>query len=150
VRSIRLSLLVTGVLVAAFGLNGCTRPEESSTASTSSSPAASPAASPSASPTATGNELVSAKDYLDQAIRESRNRNRRGALEYLDLARTQLITAAASAEDKIRKELEAAGKDLDSVKAMIEKSDKKADAALATLTQKVAKLAGVPSTAAPL
>ncbi len=137
VRKIWLSLFLSG-LGAVLWLNGCARQERPSVAAPSPS-ASRAAAKPKSTPVQ--GDLVIATENLNLAIKEFHNRNNRGALEFIEIARAEMAAAVAHATDKAKPKLEAAAKNLDSVKTMIEQNDKKADKSLTDLIDKIGKLA---------
>ena len=119
-------------------LGGCSKQQNSSPTQTASSPATRP--TPKPSPTPAG-DLVIANENLRLATREFHNRNNRGALEYIDIAYKELTATAAKATDKSKTKLDAAVKDLDTVKTMIGQNDPKTDKALTKLMDNLSKLA---------
>jgi hypothetical protein len=152
-RTTAQSWLFSGLLAAALLLVGCAKHEAPSASKVAPSPSPN-SAKPTPTP-ATG-DLVLAQEFLNLAAKEFYNRNNRGALEYIDMSRAELaaavtkatdaVTKAADAKskkaaDKFKTNLETAAKDLDSVKTMIEKSDKKTDNSLTNLIEKIGKLA---------
>lgn len=136
-RKIWLSLWLSG-LGAVLWLNGCARQERPSVAAPSPS-ASRAAAKPKSTPLK--GDLVVATENLNLAIKEFHNRNHRGALEFIEIARAEVAAAIAQATDKSKPKLEAAAKDLDSVKTMIEQNDKKTDDSFKKLIEKIGKIA---------
>jgi len=135
-----------GAVTAALWLTGCAKREEQAATKASPSPSASPAAA--GAQAAASGDLEIAKDYLDKASSELKNNNKRGAFEYLDLARGEITAAAANETGKSKTEIETAGKDLDAAKSLIEKNDKKAETSLEKVINKIDKLASLPKTSA--
>ena len=125
-------LLAASALAAALLVGGCARSE---------GPAAGPAATatPVPTPVATG-DLAVAKDYLDRAASELRNRNYRGSIELLDLGRAEVAAAAANAADRSKTDLEGVAEGLGSVRALLEKRDKHAEAELTKVYERFTRL----------
>jgi hypothetical protein len=136
-------LLAALPLIAALLVASCAKPEgPASTPSPTAAPAATAGSSaPAAGPKAASGDLNVAKGHLERAVTEFGNRNNRGAIDYITLARAELTAAAAAATGKTKTDIEAANKDLDSAQTMIEKNEKTAETALKKVTQKVDKLA---------
>lgn len=139
-RKISFSLFLCG-LAAMFWLSGCSKQQQPSVAAPS--PSASRAAKPKFTPVQ--GDLVIATENLNLAIKEFHNRNNRGALEYIEIARAEVAAAVAKATDKSKTKLEAAAKDLDSVKSMIGQNDgskeKETDKQFSKVIDKIGKLA---------
>lgn len=137
-RKIWLSLFLSGLGVVLW-LSGCSKQEKPSVAAPS--PSASRAAKPKSTPVQ--GDLVVATENLNLAIKEFHNRNNRGALEFIETARAEVAAAVAKATDKSKPKLEAAAKDLDSVKTMIEQhdNDKDTDKKFSKVIDKIGKLA---------
>jgi len=136
VRKIWLSLFLSG-MCAVLGLSGCAKKEISSVVAPS--PAASRAAKPTPRPVQ--GDLDIATDKLELAIKEFHNRNNRGALEFIELARVEITAAVANAPDKSKSKFEAVAKDFDLFKTKVEQNDKKTDDSFEKLMKKIEKLA---------
>lgn len=136
-RKIWLSLFLSG-LCAVLGLSGCARKETSSVLAPTASPAATKA---KPTPTPVQGDLVVASGNLELALKEFHNRNNRGALEFIEIARTELNAVGAKVPDKSKSKFEAVVKALDTFKAKGEQNDKKTDASYDDLVKKLEKLA---------
>jgi PBP1b-binding outer membrane lipoprotein LpoB len=123
-----------GLLSLALLSAGCGKRDSASSSSPSPKPSA------TASPKPTG-DLILARDDLDSAMGELLNKNFRGALDYLEPARGEVIAAAAAAKDKQRTELESIATSLASIKGLLEARDADAEKQLRKTTARVEKLA---------
>jgi hypothetical protein len=151
-KRILVSLISIGTLAALLVLGGCSKREESGTAETNPSPAASPGVAASRPTMAAGEaklkgdlaavkgDLALAKDNLEQAARELESGNHRRAVDHLNKARADIASARPDEPAKNKTGLEAAVKELDSVRTMIEKNERGAKPALARLISNVEKL----------
>ncbi len=148
-KKLVISILSIILLAAMLSLGGCAKQGEeaaSPTPTPTETPVAAATETPTPTPAATG-DLTAAKDHLDKATTELKNNNNKGALDHVDLALDEIKAALVNADDKTRADLEAAQKELDSARGLIEKNDKTAATSLAKVTTKVAKLASAPKSA---
>ena len=98
-----------------------------------------PTASPTPTPTVT-EAMASAGDDLSRALSELRSRNVRGSLELVDRSIASMKIAANGASASSRLAIEEALKKVESTRAMIASSDKKAEETLAKVESHVAGL----------
>jgi hypothetical protein len=123
-----------GLLSLALLFAGCAKRDAASSTGPSPTPSA------SATPKPTG-DLILAKEDLDLAMGELLNKNFRGALDYLEPARGEVVAAASAANDKQRTELESIATSLASIKGLLEARDADAEKELRKTTARVDKLA---------
>lgn len=132
---------VVAMLAGAVALNGCSYIQGLQGGAPTPTPAASPTPTPGVF-----DSLTAAHQQIERALSELRSRNRRGALEMLELASTSLAQAAAGASSVIRPAIEKASAALAAAKTMILNNDKKADDALAAVERSVSTLVDKAST----
>jgi hypothetical protein len=131
VNRIRISLLVIGIITVTLCGGGCAKRDEA---------AATPPAAATPTPQPATGDLAVAKGNLDRAKSEINSRNYRGAVDFVDLARAEVMVAAGNAEDKARADLEGVGQGLDALKGLLQSRSKDADAELTKVYEKLAKL----------
>ncbi len=123
-----------GLLTLVLLFAGC-KQKSATSADSSAKPSA------TATPKPTG-DLILAKEDLDQAMGELLNKNFRGALDYLEPARGEVVAAAAAATDeKQRTELQSIATSLASIRGLLEARDADAEKQLRKTTARVDKLA---------
>jgi PBP1b-binding outer membrane lipoprotein LpoB len=127
-------LPVLGLLSLALLFAGCGKGDSASSSSASPKPSA------TATPKPTG-DLILAKEHLDRAMDELLNKNFRGAQDYLEPARGEVVAAASAAKDKQRTELESIATSLASIKGLVDAHDADAEKELRRTTARVDKLA---------
>ena len=132
-RKLFICLTSLGLLTLALLPAGCKRD-----GTTSAGPAAKPSAT--ATPKPTG-DLILAKEDLDLAMGELLNKNFKGALDYLEPGRAEVVAAATAASDKQRPELESIATSLASIRGLLEARDPEAEKLLRKTTARVDKLA---------
>lgn len=133
------------ILAVAVWAVGCASSENKTTNTATTSP--SPAASAMASPAATVAEakvdlaggLASTKEHLGMAATELKNKNTKGAVDHIGMAHKEIITISDKAPANVKAAIEAAGKQIETAKGLIEKHDATASAALEKATDLVSK-----------
>lgn len=129
-------VIVAALLAAAITAGGCNLTERLSGSAT-------PTPAPSPSPTPTPDMLQSlggAHHHIERALEELRSRNRRGAIELIDLGAASLKGAIATSSEKLRAPIEKADQNLVSARALVVSKDKKGEDALFKVERALADL----------
>ncbi|HYE75004.1 MAG TPA: hypothetical protein VEF04_16805 [Blastocatellia bacterium] len=141
------------ILIVAVWAVGCASSEnKTSEATTSPSPSATAAAT--ASPAATVAEAkvdvagawAQTKEHLEMAATELKNKNTRGAVDHLAVAQKELASVSDNAPVTVKSVIDAAGKQIETAKSLVEKNDATASAALTKATDLVSKAADLAKT----
>jgi hypothetical protein len=144
-RTIFKIVIVPGLLAGIVALNGC----EQIASRLHGEPTPAPKASPSPTPTPTMiDSLSAAQQYLEKAFAELNSRNRRGAVELIDLAAKSLTQAAADASALLRPAINKANEALATIKTQVLTKDKKGIDSLSALERTVSALVDKAQSAA--
>ena len=144
-RTIFKSIIVPGLLAGIVALNGCQ--QIASRLHGEPTPAAKASPTPTPPPTMI-DSLSAAQQYLERAYAELNSRNRRGAVELIDLAAKSLTQAATDASALIRPAIDKAKETLATIKTQVLSKDKKGIDNLSALERTIAALVDKAESAA--
>ena len=144
-RTIFKSIIVPGLLAGIVALNGCQ--QIASRLHGEPTPAAKASPTPTPPPTMI-DSLSAAQQYLEQAFGELNSRNRRGAVELIDLAAKSLTQAATDASALLRPAIDKANEALATIKTQVLSKDKKGIDSLSALERTVSALVNKAESAA--
>lgn len=131
---------LTAILTAAGLLAGCAHTENKATqAAPSPAAAASPAPAKAEARVDLAGGLTKTKNHLDKAETELKNKNARGSVDHIGMAQKEMAPLAANAPAAVKAAIEAAGKQVETAKGLVETHDSSAPAALTKAADLVTK-----------